>query len=241
VGEQNEVMKLRRIRFNILRQWYSDIRDEEDWAHKICLSALGLDPLPGADTPLDQIIGSKTACRISMIVDNHLEAPLGPLQLIQLVWLSLMNEFSVPSREEHRQFRYVLSHWIITRHVASTDGKGSIKPSMDFAFFRSSDIEPIRNIDISCRISDWMIAPMADQEFVEREHTIGGLPVSCLQNIDRELLTQILDHQTYCQYLKIEEKRLAVDLELARADRVRVELDFLRTQEKVRGREENTN
>ena len=155
-GLQSKMTKILKNRYNILKPWYpTQLKSPSHWVHRTCIAALGLHPYPKDMIPLDEIIGSKLTARIADIVAHHPDVR-GPRQLIDVVFKKMRNEFRVPTNEGHKQLRYMISQWITTRLMGN--GRGGVSSIEDGAYMDLSSNEIIENVDIGCRLSDWMLA-----------------------------------------------------------------------------------
>jgi len=129
---------------------------------------LGLHPFPG-DLKLDGIIGNKLIEKIHTIA-KELPSLSGPRQLSEAIFNRVEQEMRIPTEDGRRQVRYAISHFITTTLY---NGRGGVCFVSD-RVIDEREYEGIINIDLSNRLSDWLVSAPCNAPPGSNETTAAG-------------------------------------------------------------------
>lgn len=147
------MIKLCKQRYALLKPWYPELTSPSTWAHPLCLAGLGLHPFPRKRLNLEKIIGMNLAARISQIVKEHPDVR-GPRELVDVVYQRVKVELSIPTLEAHKQLRYFVGRWIITRYAFG--GRGREFPAADDGTIPQRAANVAETMHTTCQLCEWM-------------------------------------------------------------------------------------
>jgi hypothetical protein len=142
---QTEMIRINKHQFVTLNKWYPEqLRNDNEWVHRNCLSHLGLYPIPRGRINFKEMIGNQVLQRIKEIIAEH-DIVRGARQLINVVYPELCDEFKLSTEESRRQMRYLVACWI-THYLAAERGGVSVEADMQ-GIVTIGDTETIEEID----------------------------------------------------------------------------------------------